>query len=90
MVDRMIRFMYTTEYCDNSKIATATGAIQKIPDVSEALLINTKVYVMAELYDVAALKDLAALKFSKALPQEGKSASFSASLKLIYEETPER
>jgi hypothetical protein len=88
-VGRFIKFLYSGDYCDNATIATARGATQTITGVSEALLTNTKVYVMAEKYDVLALKEHAVKKFTLALPKEGMTASFLSSLKLMYEETPD-
>jgi hypothetical protein len=88
-VDRFLTFLYSGDYCDNATIATAKGATQTITGVPEALLTNTKVYVMAGKYDVPALKEHAVKKFTLALPQEGMTASFVSSLKLMYEETPD-
>ena len=86
--ERAVHFMYTGDYCDNRKSSAGT-APQTVPDDAQALLNNTMVYVIAEKYEVSPLKTLAARKFAEVLPHEGNSPSFAASLKLMYEETPE-
>jgi hypothetical protein len=59
------------------------------PMQPEALLMNAKVYVIAEKYDVGALKTLATKKYKEVLPRTWNSPSFIASLALLYDETPD-
>lgn len=93
-LERLFRYMYIEDYCDNQKIKIAavedtTKVTQVIAQVPDVILINTKVYIMAENYDVPALMKHAATKFYEVLEEEGQPFSFVASFKLIYESLPE-
>jgi hypothetical protein len=57
--------------------------------ISKALIICAKVYVVAGRSDIPGLKELAASKYEHVLTAGGLdlTASFSASLKLMYEQT---
>jgi hypothetical protein len=68
--------------------STSTEA-SKTVESAEAVLINTKVYIIGDKYDIQPLKDLAAKKYGEALLNHWNSAPFVASLKLVYEETLE-
>jgi len=85
----MIDFIYTDSYCDNTTIGTAVGSSQKAPGVPQSLLLNTKIYIIADKYDIQILKLYAVKKYSEALPREGLTSSFSSSLRLMYEQTLE-
>jgi hypothetical protein len=75
--------LYTEAYNDAPKTNENPGEAE-----ASALLLNTKVYVMAEKYDIRDLKILAANKFEAALPNEWNSHSMTTSIKIMYEETP--
>jgi hypothetical protein len=90
--ERVVKFIYTSDYSDSPGSATTTitrTASTKSGTASQALIVNTKVYISADKWDIPALKKLAANKFEDALPKEGKSSSFAMSLRLMFEETPE-
>ncbi|TVY58983.1 BTB and MATH domain-containing protein 43 [Lachnellula cervina] len=57
--------------------------------ISSAPLTNAQVFVIADKYDVQGLKELAEKKYEEAIAGSWNSASFVASLKLLYEETLE-
>lgn len=69
--------------------ATSPTVIWSSPESSAALLLNSRVYIIAELYDVPQLKELAKNKYQELVLAEWTSLSFVASLKLMYESTPE-
>lgn len=69
--------------------SSASTRASKTVEPAEAVLINTKVYIIGDKYDIQPLKDLAAKKYGEALPNHWNSAPFVASLKLVYEETLE-
>jgi len=97
IVKLVIAFLYTTEFSDVRKIATivtprifgrpATDS-KPAPD-THALLKRTKVYVLADRLVILALKKLAATKYKEILPNKGLTSSFTASVKLMFEETLE-
>jgi hypothetical protein len=90
--ERVVKFMYTSDYNDSlgSAITKVTRtASTKSGTASQALIVNTKVYISAEKWDIPALKKLAVKKFEDALPKKGKLSSFAESLRLMFEETPE-
>ena len=67
----------------------ATAAPVDSPESAAALLVNARVYTTAEQYDIPSLKELSMTKYKESLPSGWNSASFVASLKLLYELTPE-
>lgn len=58
--------------------------------LSDALLSNVLVYILAEKYEIPTLKMLAARKYEKVMPLEWDNVygSFIASLSLMYAQTP--
>ena len=54
---------------------------------SGPLVTNVMVYIIADLLEIQGLKELAKNKYEDALLDDWNSASFVASLKLLYEET---
>jgi hypothetical protein len=56
---------------------------------TNAHLTHTKVYILADKYDVPPLKELTTDKFLTAVLDDPKSASFAASLKLMFDQLPE-
>jgi hypothetical protein len=92
--ERFVNFLYKENYNDNTKIATATSTRssthQTLPGIPQALVLNAKVYVMAEKCDVSELKKLATVKYKAALQNEWNSPALAASLKVLYRETPEK
>jgi len=78
IVDSMVQFLYHRDY----SLSTA--------DTSEgSLLANAKVYIIADRYDIPDLKLAAMKKYQAAEPTEWNSTSFSASMQLVYDNTPE-
>jgi len=57
--------------------------------LSEPLITKTKLYITADKYDIPALKELANIKYVAAVSVHWNSPSFTASIELIYKETPE-
>ena len=68
--------------------STPLAAIKE-DSVDSSLLINAKVYVIADKYDIQPLKQLAETKYKNGLLGHWNSDSFVSSLKLLYEETPD-
>lgn len=54
-----------------------------------SLLINAKVYIIAEKYDIQALKELACAKYKEVWQKSWNSAHFTESASLVYENTVE-
>ncbi len=54
---------------------------------SDALLLNTKVYIIGGKLDVQPLKELAKRKFEEIISDQWNGASFVTSLRLVYDET---
>jgi hypothetical protein len=54
-----------------------------------SLVINAKVYVIAEKYDIQALKEQAVAKYKEVLATSWNSSAFTESACIIYENTPE-
>jgi hypothetical protein len=52
-----------------------------------SLLINAKVYIIADKYEIQALKDLAAAKYKSVLPKTWNSSAFTESSGLVYNNT---
>jgi hypothetical protein len=52
-----------------------------------SLLINAKVYIIADKYDIHSLKEWAVTKYKEVLPATWNSTSFVESARLIYENT---
>lgn len=74
------------------KVETDDGPdyITKWPaDWLGAPFLNAQVYAIAEQYDIPSLKQLAKSKYAEVVITEWNSASFVASLQLMYELTPE-
>jgi len=54
-----------------------------------SLLINAKVYIIAEKYDIRALKEIACTKYKEVWPTTWNSSCFTESACLVYENTVE-
>lgn len=54
-----------------------------------SLLVNAKVYIIAEKYDIQALKQWAVVKYKEVLLATWNSSSFIESASLVFENTPE-
>jgi len=54
-----------------------------------SLLVNAKVYIIAEKYDIQALKQWAVVKYKEVLLATWNSSSFIESAILVFENTPE-
>jgi len=77
IVERMVQFMYNRDYSD----ADGSDATK------DRLLINTKVYIIADKFDIPGLKLAAKEKYQEAKLIEWNCPSFFESLKLMYENT---
>lgn len=74
MVDHMLRFLYTSDYPANA-------------DSSQPLLVNAKVYALADKYQITALKDLAKDKFEAALSSGWDIIGFPEVIGMVYTTT---
>ena len=74
MIDHMLRFLYTSDYPDDA-------------DDSRPLLVNTKVYALADKYQITALKDHAKKKFKTALSWSWDIISFPEVVGMVYTTT---
>lgn len=72
-----------------SAVDGATVANQPPRLNSLSLLVNAKVYIIADNYDIQALKEWAAAKDKDVLPATWNSPSFIESASLVFENTPE-
>lgn len=81
--------MYTGNYSDLrpeiDQIEQDPTALMRNRDV----LLNTRIYILADKWDIVGLKSLALRKFKVAQFMQTLSNSFIQSLKLIYTELPE-
>lgn len=79
-MESMVRFFYIGDYDDTIK-AASIGTLT-------ALVLNTKVYILADQWDVPGLKALAVEKYDKFLSSAAilHTRSFIASLRLMYGE----
>ncbi|PVH79551.1 hypothetical protein DL98DRAFT_216253 [Cadophora sp. DSE1049] len=66
-----------------------TPTAKSLSEVKGALLTNTKVYIIGDQLQVPELKTLSMKKYEEVVSAGWNSASFVASLKLLYEETME-
>lgn len=75
---------------DKVKLTEEPDYITNWPSVwLGAPFLNAQVYAIAEQFDIPSLKQLAKDKYAEVVPAEWNSASFVASLQLMYELTPE-
>ncbi|TVY45333.1 Arm repeat protein interacting with ABF2 [Lachnellula occidentalis] len=102
IVEKMLSYMYTSDYSDGpdstepgstpSKSvpsASSTAVSSSNPSPTSASLTNAQLFVIADKYDIQGLKELAKKKYEEVIADSWNSASFVASLKLLYEETLE-
>lgn len=84
-----MEFLYTLDYSDNvSPIKLPPGHERAIESAS--LLVNAKVYIVADKYELDTLKKLASDKFNRFLPCGiWNSSDFTESARLVYENTME-
>ncbi|KAI6749659.1 hypothetical protein HG530_015073 [Fusarium avenaceum] len=74
VVKAMVYFMYHFDY--------------KTPEDSSSLILNTKVYQIADKYGIKSLKELAAVKFGRAAETYRGSDDFLTAITLVYTTTP--
>lgn len=67
----------------------ATAAEQPTGLNSLSLLVNAKIYIIADKYDIQALKEWAVAKYKEVLPATWNSPSFIESASLVFEKTLE-
>lgn len=70
----MLRFLYASDYPDNA-------------EGSDQLLVNAKVYALADKYQIGPLKDLAKEKFSAALKSGWDIVNFPEVIEAVYRTT---
>jgi hypothetical protein len=75
----MIDFLYCLDYHDHRQDETEESA----------LMVNAKVYIMADKYDIQPLKVWAVTKYQEVLRTVWNSNSFAESARLIFDNTPE-
>ncbi|RFU33137.1 hypothetical protein B7463_g3156, partial [Scytalidium lignicola] len=90
-VAKMIDFLYRLDYDDNrlDTVGGASVAEQPTGLNSVSLLVNAKIYIIADKYDIQALKEWAVVKYKEVLPATWNSNSFIESAILVFENTPE-
>ncbi len=54
-----------------------------------SLLVNAKLYIIAEKYEIQALKELACTKYQQVLPETWNTSVFAESARLVYDNTVE-
>lgn len=74
VVEAMVHFMYHFDY--------------KAPEDSSSLILNIKVYQIADKYGIKSLKELAAVKFGRAAKTYCGSDEFLTAISLVYTTTP--
>lgn len=67
----------------------AAVAEQRTELNSLSLLVNAKIYIIADKYDIQALKEWAVAKYEEVLPTTWNSSSFIESASLVFEKTLE-
>jgi hypothetical protein len=97
----MIKFLYERDYINRSELLEDADDDDRIGPYlkpkgglgSMSLLLHTKMYVVGDKYDIPALKKFAVAQYKRCLsfyyPEINLSAELPASLRLMYEETPE-
>lgn len=90
IVDKMMIYLYTLDYDDHRSSSLAKPAEAKVTAYDPAsLLVNAKVYIIAEKYEIEALKKLACTKYGEVLPNTWNTSIFSESASHLYENTVE-
>lgn len=104
IVGYMINFLYSGDYTilqpkpekaekpektEESEWPDVQQSLQIQTLASEALVIHTAVYLIADEKDIPALKMLAKKKYEATLPHGWNSAQFCTTLKMIWDGTPE-
>lgn len=87
IVGKMTGFLYALDYDDHPTSSLAEPANEATSPAS--LLINAKVYVIADKYELNALKKLACTKYKEALPITWNTSIFSKSASLVFDNTVE-
>jgi hypothetical protein len=70
-------------------VSGATVAEQPTGLNSASLVVNAKIYIIADKYDIQALKEWAVAKYKEVLPATWNSPSFIESASLVFEKTLE-
>lgn len=95
IVGKMIDFLYTLDYDDRpSSSVVAEEAKQqqqqaRASDQASSLLVNAKVYIIADKYELEALKSFACTKYKKVLSNTWNSPFFPESACHVLENTME-
>ena len=76
-----------TEIIPTFKVATVANGNSLYSPLS--LVINAKMYIIADKYDIRPLKEHAVTKYNEVLPETWNSTSFSESVRLVQENTME-
>lgn len=90
IVQKIIEYFYKLDYDDNRSSSSAKPVAN--PSTSfdpRSLLVNAKVYVIADKYELDALKELACYKYNEVLLGNWNTSNFSESVSYVYENTVE-
>lgn len=83
IVGKMMNFLYTLDYDDHRSTSSARAFDPA------SLLVNAKVYIIADKYEIEALKKLACLKYEQVLSNTWNTSNFSESASHVFENTVE-
>lgn len=87
---KMIDFLYAIDYDDRPTTFLAEPANQATDAHNPAsLLINAKVYIIADKYELKALRELACNKYKEAVANAWNTSIFSESASLVFDNTVE-
>jgi hypothetical protein len=81
IVTKMVDFLYSLDYDDHRQDETA---VEEPP-----LVVNAKVYIIADKYNIQSLKEWAVTKYNELLPVTWNNTSFAESARIILENTLE-
>jgi len=92
-IERMLSYLYTLDYSDNSAVRPLLPTGQNWPlllsneESKSVLELDAQVYAIAEKYDISGLKDLAKHKYKLALGNCS-GGDFLRSIQQVYQLTP--
>lgn len=91
IVGKMIDYLYTLDYDDHCSSTSGAKSVIEYAraDDPASLLVNAKVYIIADKYEIEALKKLACLKYKEVLLNTWNTSNFSESASHVFENTVE-
>ncbi len=91
VVEQLLRFMYFGDYSDGRDTASTldTASVAFTIETQGPILMNARVYAIAEQYDVQPLKARAKDKYEEVVRVNWDPSAFLASVELLYRHTPE-